>query len=80
MRRRRAMGMGVAVVVSVVVGMSVSHGSTLYYNITGVHFLGTAAVIARSLATPGNYASPSIASSYDDLRMDHRMALVRMRW
>ena len=41
MRRRRAMGMGVAVVmamaVMVVVGMIVRHGKTLHYNITGVH-------------------------------------------
>jgi hypothetical protein len=37
MRRRRAMGMGVAVMVTVVVGMNVSHGQMLYYNITGVY-------------------------------------------
>ena len=38
MRRRRAMGMGVAVVLMrVVVGMGVRHTEMLHYNITGVH-------------------------------------------
>ena len=38
MRRRRAMGMGVAVVMmAVVVGVRVGHLGMLYYNITGVH-------------------------------------------
>jgi hypothetical protein len=44
MRRRRAMGMGVAVVVmgvamvmTGVVGMGVRHEEMLHYNITGVH-------------------------------------------
>ena len=49
------MGMRVAVMMSVIVGMSVSHGSMLYYNITGVHALALsqirllAALIARGL-------------------------------
>ncbi len=47
--------MGVAVMMSVIVGMNVSHGRMLYYNITGVHALARsqvgvlAAPIARAL-------------------------------
>jgi hypothetical protein len=47
--------MGVAVMMSVIVGMNVSHGRMLYYNITGVHALALsqvgllAAPIARAL-------------------------------
>ena len=38
MRRRRAMGMGMAVVLMrVVVGMGVRHTEMLHYNITGVY-------------------------------------------
>jgi hypothetical protein len=39
MRRRRAMGMGVAVVMGVIMRMVVRHGELLYYNIPGVHAL-----------------------------------------
>jgi len=55
MRRRRAVAVGVAVVMLVAAGMNVSHGHMLYYNITGVHALAPsqirllAALIARGL-------------------------------
>ena len=55
MRRGRAVAMGVAVMVSVVVGMNVIHGQMLYYNITEVtrwtrSQIGVlAALIARAL-------------------------------
>jgi hypothetical protein len=42
MRRRWAMGVGVAVMVAGVVGMNVRHGQMLYYNISGVYALAVA--------------------------------------
>jgi hypothetical protein len=53
MRRRRAMGMGVAVVVPVVVGMVVRHEKMLHYNITGVHVLAFARPPTTGIASTG---------------------------
>ena len=39
MRRRRAVRMGVAVMMGVVAGMGMRHGRTLYYNIAGVYVM-----------------------------------------
>jgi hypothetical protein len=55
MWRRQAMAVGVAVMMCLVVGMNVSHGQTLYYNITGVHALALSQ--AGLLKRPGPVSS-----------------------
>ena len=65
------MGMGVAVMVPVVVGMVVRHGRTLYYNITGVHAL------TRVIGLHSRGRSPEVCFDFHPLKRGRREDRVR---
>ena len=54
------MGMGVAVVVGVIVGMVVRHGELLYYNITGVHACLSRVSLSNAPATHALVGRPRL--------------------
>jgi hypothetical protein len=57
------MGMDVAVVMGVIMGMVVSHGELLYYNITGVHARLSRVSLLESLGPPCLGRSAAVAKA-----------------